>query len=237
MQIGLSWTCRTVFWLVCALALCGLSWREFPAPEIRSPGIALALIAWVGIVLILFRLFDPPTEKPASDSMGYFLVGRLRPHSILVPALVLGLLLPLLWFPLYVLFLGLIETVFWLRERRRTEIDAFSEEEPIEEEESTDETMIQQTTRFRTEEGTDRFEGTFCVEFLDDQKTTSVHVPFCPMFDSTPKIEAFLLDAVDAKLTVDRPQPFGVRVEVKRSEHTPPRFSIMLVAESPVEPS
>lgn len=240
LQIGLSRTCRTVLWLVCGLTLLGLCWRE--SPEIRSPGAASALIVWSGVVLILSRLFDSPVEKSRSVRTGYFPIDRLRSHSILIPALILGVLLPLPWFPFHALFLGLIEATFCLRERRRTKsgefsgqpapIDDFPEEESFEEEESANENTIQQTTRFRTEEGTDRFEGSYFVEFRDDQKTTSVHVPFCPMFDSAPKIEAFLLDVVDAKLTIGQSRPFGVRVDVKRAENAPPRFPIMVVAES-----
>jgi hypothetical protein len=74
----------------------------------------------------------------------------------------------------------------------------------------------QHIIRHRTEIGTDRLEGTFLVEFQENQLTATLHIPFCPAFTAMPKIEVCVLDADDAKTTLVQIQPFGVRIDVKR---------------------
>lgn len=125
----------------------------------------------------------------------------------------------ILLFGFFVALAAIAELVWW---NRPSSTQLLIEEKK---EEEFDANATQQITRFRTEEGTDRLEGTFLVEFVPDQRTASVHVPFCPVFAATPMVEALLLDG-EATLSVVKPRPFGVRVDVKRQGDEPVRILV-----------
>ena len=129
----------------------------------------------------------------------------------------------ILFFGFFVALAAVAELIWW---KRPSSPSPLNEEEYDEEE--FDGSATQQITRFRTEKGTDRLEGTFLVEFIPKQRMASVHVPFCPAFIVTPAVEALLLGG-EAALTVVKPQPFGVRIDVKRLNDEPVR--ILVVAE------
>ncbi|MDR2171380.1 MAG: hypothetical protein LBP59_14655 [Planctomycetaceae bacterium] len=76
----------------------------------------------------------------------------------------------------------------------------------------------QHITRRKLESGVEKLEGYFLVEFGEEQLTVSVHVPFYPVFERLPNVEAYLIDDdADAKTTVAKTQFFGARIDVKRA--------------------
>ena len=95
----------------------------------------------------------------------------------------------------------------------------------------TDETVRQQMIRTKTPEGLDRFEGTFWTEFAEDAMTTTVHIPFCPAFERTPKVQIFPVDETDVQLRITSRKTFGVRVDVKRNTVETNRLCFALTAE------
>jgi hypothetical protein len=136
--------------------------------------------------------------------------------------------LRILFFGFVVAVLAVAELVWWKRPK-----DTGSRlspkggpEEFVEEEEEFDASATQQIVRSRIEDGTERLEGTFLVEFAPEQRTASVHVPFCPAFETEPMVEALLLDG-DATLSVVKPRSFGVRIDVKRRDDEPVRILVV----------
>lgn len=115
-----------------------------------------------------------------------------------------------------------------------TEIELEEDENDLDED-TFDENTLSQVVRTRTEENRERLEGTFCVEFLPDQWTTTIHVPFCPAFDTPPHVEAFVLDEEDVKLTIFEPKTFGVRIDVKKRSRETSRLHIAITAEERME--
>ena len=93
------------------------------------------------------------------------------------------------------------------------------------------ETVQQQMTRTKTAEGLDRLEGTFWAEFPEDALTTTVHIPFCPAFESIPKVQVVLVNETDANLRIVLTKTFGVRVDVKRNDLEIDRVCFAAVAE------
>jgi len=95
-----------------------------------------------------------------------------------------------------------------------------------------EEGIQQQLVRSKTAEGLDRLDGTFLAEFLPDAATATVHIPFCPPFERVPRVHVYALDETDVHLRVASPKPYGVRVDVKRSDLELEQVCIAIVAES-----
>ena len=134
----------------------------------------------------------------------------------------------ILLFGLLVALIAVAELAWWRRPARSLPLQ--EDEEPVEEECNAGTT--QQIVRFHAEDGTERLEGTFLVEFIPEQRTASVHVPFCPAFEATPTVEALLLDG-DATLSVVKPRSFGVRIDVKRRGDEAVRILVVAGASAP----
>jgi len=132
----------------------------------------------------------------------------------------------ILLFGFFVALAAVAELAWWKRPSRSPLLREGDESEG---QEDFDDAMTQQIVRSRTEDGAERLEGTFLVEFAPAQQTASVHVPFCPAFETTPTVDALLLDG-KAMLSVVKPRSFGVRIDVKRQGGEPVR--ILVVAHS-----
>ena len=117
----------------------------------------------------------------------------------------------IMFFGFLVALIAVAEIFWW---KRSLSAPPFQKDEEHTKEEF-DVGAIQQIVRFRTEDGTERLEGMFLVEFATEQRVASVHVPFCPAFESTPMVEALLLEG-EATLSAVKPCSFGVRIDVKR---------------------
>jgi len=97
-------------------------------------------------------------------------------------------------------------------------------------------TVQQRMTRSTTAEGLDRLEGTFLAEFPVDAMTTTVHIPFCPAFESVPKVQVFPVEETDANLRIVSTKTFGMRVDVRRNNLDIDRLCFAVVATDPQEP-
>ena len=128
----------------------------------------------------------------------------------------------ILLFGFFVALAAAVELAWWKRSFRTPSL---RENDEPEEQEYFDDAVTQQIVRSRTEDGVERLEGTFLVAFAPMQQTASVHVPFCPAFETTPTVEVLPLEG-DAMASVDSPRPFGVRVDVKRKDEEPVRILV-----------
>jgi hypothetical protein len=220
---------RILFWLAGILAFFGLLWRsQAEMLLIRGCLITVLLAVWVEFLILFTSIFFEPKSP-------------VKHYDILFPALLLGFLLPPPLPVLYLVLLGIAETVRRLGTRRFFQKISVSPiplenrrslQEKVDEFEN-DTLITQQILRRQTKEGTDRLEGNYLVEFFNDQSTATIHVPFCPAFDSVPKIEVFRLDNVEIKWNIFEPRNFGVRIDIKKSFCQTNRIRIMVVAESP----
>ncbi len=227
---GLVLTSQATLWAACGLALLGLFGRTI------VPGFftVFLLALFVSLLVLLSHGFDR------------FPTIRRRQVLFVLPAVLFGLffVLPSPWAIVFLAVLGLVELAWWKLPSRPnnrhyaslhsgfcSSVESEHAEE-LEESEEFDEGITQQLVRRRTDEGTDRLEGTFLVEFPENQRTASVHVPFCPAFEGTPKIDVVLLDGEDATLSVVKPKPFGVRIDAKRRENAVGTVRILVVAEN-----
>ena len=226
---GILWFSRGLLWLVALLAAVGAT--EKKTPSLSNENVLLALF-FVAVVLLLYFLAETKNEKKWHVKGNEF---RLS----LIPALVTGLVFPILWFPVYCLGLlwfvyGIVPVCKKWRSRFRQPKITVSEmpAEPNDdtEEEFLDDSITQQIVRRRTESGSEQVEGTFVIQFSEQELTKTLHVPFCPAFASLPNIETFLLDGESCKINLVKPQPFGVRVDVKRTSRSPEQVRIAVVA-------
>jgi len=222
LTFGLLLICRTILWLAGCLALLGLLWRNpVEASWLQNGCVTLILTVLVEFLMLLPTVFSK-TEP------------FIEHYVFWVPALFIGFLLPPPWLILYIVLLGMTETV------RRIGISQwhnFSTGLSIQKSDTNDankksSSTTQEMTRYRTKEGKDHLEGNFLIEFHHDQWTVPLHVPFCPAFDAPPNIEVFLLDDVDIKWKIFEPRTFGVRIDIKRGSREISRCHLLVIAES-----
>lgn len=232
----LSSLCGCILWLTATLSFI----RILPGGRGDEPGLPVsAALGWTIAVCLL---------------LSFSTIGRVSSRRFVnaIAGALCILNLPLPWLVAYFVFVMSLEiakhrasnrasgrTGIQKAEETVSEIESAVGSLPGEEageyeddEETWNEGTTQRTIRCRTEEGIDRFEGTFLVEFRPDQSTASVHVPFCPAFETIPSVDVYFLDEADAKLNVAETQLFGTRIDVKRKASAPTKFPIAVVAEA-----
>ena len=91
--------------------------------------------------------------------------------------------------------------------------DETAESFEVDEEETPD--LTQWLKRSLTEDG-DLIEGGVRVDFAQGQRETTVHVSFCPPFQSIPEVTTEDLNGDDLEIRVAAVFPFGVRLSVRR---------------------
>lgn len=74
------------------------------------------------------------------------------------------------------------------------------------------------TSRTSDGPGQERLQGGTVVELTIGQKQAVVHLAFCPPFAATPEFECDSGDDSASRLKVAAIYPYGVRIEIKRSE-------------------
>ncbi|MGL4943112.1 MAG: hypothetical protein ACRC46_07970 [Thermoguttaceae bacterium] len=79
-----------------------------------------------------------------------------------------------------------------------------------------DENVVQQWSRKRDDNGVERIEAMLRADFAPRQQVTTLHIPFCPPFASTPEVVATPLDGDGVTIQVVRCLPTGARLDVKR---------------------
>ncbi len=144
------------------------------------------------------------------------------------PGILLGifLVLPgrnLLALLLFVLLFALVYAPERLSKRRpaENEKDDFQENELENgeaeyDEETVDENVVMQLSRSQSPEGVDRLECSLRVRFLPGERIVNAHVPFCPLFERLPEVEAHQLEGEEVDLAVAQRSPLGVRIDLKR---------------------
>ncbi|MDR2439785.1 MAG: hypothetical protein LBE12_10510 [Planctomycetaceae bacterium] len=220
---GLSLISQTVLWLAGFFAITGFLRRKPLNIDTEYSSITvLVLTVWVGFLIFLSRLSQQPeyTQKY---------------NLFWIPVLLIGFLLPFPLLVLYVSLLGIAEFLRWLPAGKRYPNNTLPVVIPVEDdpdqEDYFDDSITQKIVRHLTETGKDRLEGTFLVEFQNEQLTVTIHIPFCPVFESNPNVEVFLLDDIDVKWNIFKPHPFGVRIDLKRNSCKIQRVHILVVAE------
>jgi hypothetical protein len=106
-------------------------------------------------------------------------------------------------------------------------IDSTTNSEPANEENSREQ-ILQQLTRFRTEEGHDALRGTLIAEFPVGERQLTLHVAFCPPFKRLPEVEADVADDSDASVKLTQVLHNGAQLEVRFPEPVDEPVSIAL---------
>jgi hypothetical protein len=75
--------------------------------------------------------------------------------------------------------------------------------------------VLQQLTRSRTPDGAETLSGWLRVPLAPGQRSTSVHVAFCPPFDRTPEATLVQIDGPDARIKTVQLLPYGARFDLK----------------------
>jgi hypothetical protein len=88
--------------------------------------------------------------------------------------------------------------------------------------------ILQQLTRFRTEEGHDALRGTLTAEFPVGERQLTLHVAFCPPFERLPEVEADIADDSDASVKLTQILHNGAQLEVRFPEPVDEPISIAL---------
>lgn len=108
-------------------------------------------------------------------------------------------------------------------EDRKLEREAISDSTPktIDRDEigNDDEPAIQRST---DESGLEYVEGVLKVRFDKGQKRANLHVPFSPPLADTPDVECECVGGDDVRLKVPVRQPYGIRIEARRSHADEP---------------
>lgn len=108
-------------------------------------------------------------------------------------------------------------------EDRKLEREAISDSTPktIDRDEigNDDEPTIQRST---DESGLEYVEGVLKVRFDKGQKRANLHVPFSPPLADTPDVECECVGGDDVRLKVPVRQPYGIRIEARRSHADEP---------------
>ena len=76
--------------------------------------------------------------------------------------------------------------------------------------------------RIRDEYGGEMVEGTARIRFLAGQKKVNVHVPFAPALPGIPEVECESVGDQVLRLKVPVRQPYGIRIEARRSDASAP---------------
>jgi len=74
-------------------------------------------------------------------------------------------------------------------------------------------TLLQQLTRSRSLDGSETISGTVVAEFAQGERTTTLHIAFCPPFEVLPRVEAEIADGPDASVQVTQVLHHGARLE------------------------
>jgi hypothetical protein len=75
--------------------------------------------------------------------------------------------------------------------------------------------MVQQTTRVRAADGSERISGVAGEAFLSGQRHAAMHIAFCPPFEKTPELEFEQIDGPTARIKVGQLQPYGARLDLR----------------------
>jgi hypothetical protein len=97
--------------------------------------------------------------------------------------------------------------------------------------------MIQQLTRSRDTDGTDRLGGWLRARFAGGQRTESIHIAFCPPFARVPRVESTHCGGPTVRVKTAQLLPHGARLDLKLAAAAEETEWVLLEfrAESPPE--
>jgi hypothetical protein len=78
-------------------------------------------------------------------------------------------------------------------------------------------TVLQSFTRTLCPSGDERIEGGVAVHFAAGERQAVAHLAFCPPLEAVPEVHCEAADGEAVRLRVSGVQPWGARIEVKRS--------------------
>ncbi len=78
--------------------------------------------------------------------------------------------------------------------------------------------LLQRLDRLRQPDGVELLSGLLRVELVAGQRSTSVHVPFCPPFLHAPQLDVQQIEGPACRLKTAQNLPFGSRIDVKLSQ-------------------
>jgi hypothetical protein len=78
-------------------------------------------------------------------------------------------------------------------------------------------TVLQELTRFRLNDGRETVQGTLRAEFAAGERTTTLHIAFCPPFERLPQVQATVLDGPPADVKLVQVLHQGAQLEVRLS--------------------
>ena len=89
---------------------------------------------------------------------------------------------------------------------------------PSRDNERPEENVVQQLTRSRSADGGEILAGWVRVDLADGQRSTSVHLAFCPPLDRSPRLDVEQIDGPEAKVRNLQVLPYGARFDLKLVE-------------------
>ena len=87
--------------------------------------------------------------------------------------------------------------------------------EAVQPERSSDKDVV--TERTIDASGAEMVEGVAVVQFERGQKKANIHIPFSPPLQGVPEVDVECVGGESLRLKVPTPQPFGMRIEARRS--------------------
>ena len=90
-----------------------------------------------------------------------------------------------------------------------------------------DSSIIQQVTRSRSGDS-ETVVGYFRCDFAQGQQRAVLHVPFTPLLNEVPSVEAMIMDDVAGKVRVTDRQKFGLRLEVVTQTPVDTRCAVLI---------
>ncbi len=88
--------------------------------------------------------------------------------------------------------------------------------------------VTQQVVRLQEPDGTETISGWLRASFLPGQRTTRVHLAFCPPFASVPAVEVEQTDGPPARIKTVQLLPYGVRFDLKLSDDAEESLTVLL---------
>jgi hypothetical protein len=76
-------------------------------------------------------------------------------------------------------------------------------------------TLLQQLSRSRDTDGRETIQGTIVAEFAAGERVATLHIAFCPPFESLPQVEAEIANGPDGSVKVAQVLHNGARLDVR----------------------
>lgn len=88
--------------------------------------------------------------------------------------------------------------------------------------------VCQQITYARDGDGAEVFYGRLRGEFVMGQRTTSLHIAFCPPLDSTPELIVEQIDGPEVIVKPSQVLPYGAKLDLNLKSVSPDRQSVVI---------